>query len=320
MRALVTGGAGFIGSHLVDALLAHGDSVTVLDDLSTGRRQNLEPAIDRGAQLTVGSLLDRGLVQRVVDQASPERVFHLGAQVDVRRAVAEPATDAEVNIVGTINLLEALRVHAPSAPLVFTSTGGAMYGEGRDRSLPFDESTPALPESAYGASKLAGETYMRLYRVLHGLPTLVLRLANVYGPRQDPHGEAGVVAIFCGRLREGRPLTAFGDGLQTRDYVYVSDVVEALLGAGEALASGGADLDGPFNIGTGLQTSVLELAAVVGAAAGVEPVIEHESARLGELSKTALDPALAATKLGWNASTELEQGIRATYEALALDG
>jgi UDP-glucose 4-epimerase len=317
VRVLVTGGAGFIGSHLVDALLDRGDSVTVLDDLSSGRRANLEAAIGRGAKLTTGSLVDRRLAQQLVAEFAPQRVFHLAAQVDVRKAVADPAADALINIVGTINLLEAVRRHAAEAPLLFVSTGGAMYGEGQGRPLPFDESAPPQPESAYGASKLAAESYLRLFRSLHSSPNLALRLGNVYGPRQDPHGEAGVVAIFCGRLREGRPLVAFGDGLQTRDYVYVADVVGALLAGEDAIARGNAGLDGPFNVGTGRETTVLELAAAVGAAAGVEPVIEHEPARLGELRNTSLDPTLAATELRWRASTGLEDGIRETYDALA---
>jgi UDP-glucose 4-epimerase len=311
---LVTGGAGFIGSNLVDALLDAGADVLALDDLSTGRRANLGRALERGAALVERDIAEAGSLDAAVDDFAPERVFHLAAQADVRKAVADPAFDAKVNILGTINVLEAARRHG--APVVFASTGGAIYGEGEGRSLPFAEDAASLPETAYGASKLAGEVYLGLYRRLHGLPGLALRFGNVYGPRQDPHGEAGVVAIFCGLLRGGVPLRVFGDGEQTRDYVYVGDVVAALLAGERLLASDGAGVEGPYNIGTGLETSVLELARRLGAATGTEAPIEHHPARKGEVQRVAIDPSAAARDLGWSAATGLDDGLAATASAL----
>jgi UDP-glucose 4-epimerase len=310
----VTGGAGFIGSNLVDALLDAGAEVLALDDLSTGRLDNLEGALGRGAALSECDIADAGRLDAAIDGFGPERVFHLAAQADVRKAVADPAFDATVNILGTINVLEAARRHG--APVVFASTGGAIYGEGERRSMPFGEDAASLPETAYGASKLAGEVYLGLYRRLHGLPGLALRFGNVYGPRQDPHGEAGVVAIFCGLLREGAPLRVFGDGEQTRDYVYVGDVVAAILAGEHLLASEGAGAEGPYNIGTGLETSVLELARRLGAATGSEAPIEHHPARKGEVQRVAIDPSAATRDLGWSAATGLDDGLAATASAL----
>ena len=250
-------------------------------------------AIAAGAELAEGSLTDGEFVRASVAGFEPEAVFHLAAQVDVRKAVADPAFDAAVNVLGTINLLEAVRA-AGGAPVVFTSTGGAIYGEGAERELPFTEDAAVEPEAAYGASKLGGEVYLGLYRRMYGVPALALRLGNVYGPRQDPLGEAGVVAIFCGRLREGESLDVFGDGLQTRDYVFVGDVVEALVAGGEALAERGVGLAGPFNVGTGTETTVLELVEHLGRAAGVEPAVNHRPERPGEVLKASIDPAAAA--------------------------
>lgn len=312
-RSLVTGGAGFIGSHVVDALVARGDRVEVIDDLSSGSRRNLESAISEGAHLRVGSLTDPELVGTVVEDFAPERVFHLAAQADVRKAIGDPGHDATVNILGTINLLEATR-RAGSPPLIYAATGGAVYGEGEGQDLPLDESSEAAPEAPYGASKLAGEIYVALYRRLHRMPGTAVRFSNVYGPRQDPHGEAGVVAIFCGRLLDGESPIIFGDGRQTRDYVYVADVVEAMLAAERVLAERGVGLEGPFNIGTGLESSVLDLLDHLrkGVGGRVEP--EHRDARAGEVSRISIDPALAERELGWRATTPLGDGLAQTLE------
>ena len=242
MKALVTGGAGFIGSNLVDRLLEAGNEVTIIDDLSTGALANLEPAIERGARFVRGDIRDQAQVGELVGDR-PEVIFHLAAQMDVRVSVADPVFDGEVNILGTINLLEAAR--GSGSRLVFASTGGAIYGEGNGRELPFAEDAPPRPDAPYGQSKLSAEGYCGLYRRLYGVDTVALRLGNVYGPRQNPHGEAGVIAMFCGRLVKQQPVTVFGDGAQTRDYVYVDDVVDALLAAAES------EREGPYNVGTG---------------------------------------------------------------------
>lgn len=314
----MTGGAGFIGSHLVDALLGRGDSVLVVDDLSSGRRENLAGAFEQGVRLAEGSIEDAGFIGEQVAEFAPDLVFHLAAQVDVRKAVADPQHDAGVNVIGTINLLEAARA-LPGVAIVFASTGGAIYGEGEGRELPFAETAPAAPESAYGTSKLSGEAYIGLYRRLYDMPGVAMRFGNVYGPRQDPHGEAGVVAIFSGLLREGRPLRVFGDGAQTRDYVFVADVVEAMLASAAALGERGSELEGPFNVGTGVETSVLELASRLGAAAGLEPAIHHEPERLGEVQRVSIDPAAAGRELGWAPGTDLDAGLAQTYGALAAE-
>jgi UDP-glucose 4-epimerase len=314
-RSVVTGGAGFIGSHLVEALVTAGDPVLVLDDLSTGHRSNLAAVEGDGVRVAVGDIADSAFLAAEIAAFEPTRAFHLAAQADVRKAVADPAFDARVNVLGTINLLEALRATG-APPVVFSSTGGVIYGEGEGRELPFGEHEDLAPETAYGASKLAGEIYLGLYRRLYGLPSLALRFGNVYGPRQDPHGEAGVVAIFCGRILAGEAPTVFGDGEQTRDYVFVGDVVEALLAASSALAERGTALEGPFNIGTGRETSVLELVAMLAEAAGrdVEPV--HAPARTGEIGRVAIDPAAAGRELGWSPAVELGDGLGRTYVAL----
>ena len=316
-RSVVTGGAGFIGSHLVEALLAAGDDVLVLDDLSTGRRSNLAGVEgDEALRVAVGDICDAGFVSAEVEAFAPTRGFHLAAQADVRKAVADPAFDARVNVLGTINLLEALRA-AGGPPLVFSSTGGVIYGEGEGRDLPFTEADPLAPETAYGASKLSGEIYLGLYRRLYGLPSLALRFGNVYGPRQDPHGEAGVIAIFCGRILAGEAPTVFGDGRQTRDYVYVGDVVDAILAASSGLTERGTALEGPFNVGTGRETSVLDLVAMLAEAAGrgIEPV--HAPARTGEIGRVSIDPAAAGREIGWSPAVELGDGLTRTYAAFS---
>ncbi|HYJ21497.1 MAG TPA: NAD-dependent epimerase/dehydratase family protein, partial [Solirubrobacterales bacterium] len=228
MDCLVTGGAGFIGSNLVDALLARGDTVTVVDDLSTGRRENLDGALAGGADLVELDIRDGDALTALTARVAPEAIFHLAAQIDVRRSVADPAFDSSINVGGTANLLEAARA-AGTRRFVFVSTGGAIYGEGEGQELPLPESAPIAPMSPYGQSKHAAEGYLGLWNRMYDLATISMRFGNVYGPRQDPLGEAGVIAIFCGRLREGGRPTVYGDGKQTRDYIYVGDVVAAAL-------------------------------------------------------------------------------------------
>jgi UDP-glucose 4-epimerase len=294
VRAIVTGGAGFIGSHVVDALVARGDEVTVLDNLSTGRREN----VDAGARLIEGDIT---AAREAFADARPEICFHLAAQADVRVSVERPDFDAEINLLGTIHVLEAARGHG--AQVVLASTGGAIYGECDG---PADEESPRRPLAPYGASKLSAEEYLATYNRLYDTGHVALRYGNVYGPRQDPHGEAGVVAIFLGRLARGEPLRIFGDGRQTRDYVYVGDVVTATLAAqGHA---------GVFNVGTGTETSVLDLAEACQSAAGVSVETEHAAARPGELQRSVLDPGRAERELGVRTQTSLGDGLAATWE------
>jgi UDP-glucose 4-epimerase len=310
MRALVSGGAGFIGSNLVDALLARGDAVTVVDDLSTGRRSNLDGALAAGAELAELDIREAAALAELLGRVEPEIVFHLAAQIDVRRSLADPAFDAAINVGGTANLLEAMR-GAGCSRIVFVSTGGAIYGEGAGKALPLDEGAPIEPFSAYGQSKFAAEGYLALYERLYGICGVSLRLGNVYGPRQDPLGEAGVIAIFCGRLRAGERPTVFGDGSQTRDYIYVGDVVEA------ALAAAGSGASGPINIGSGIETDVLELAAKLAEIEGSED-FEPELAppRAGEVQRIALDAGKAERELGWRATTTVAEGLKLTLESL----
>jgi UDP-glucose 4-epimerase len=310
MRALVTGGAGFIGSNLTDALLARGDEAIILDDLSTGRRENIEQALANGATLIEADIRDRAAIEEIVGRERPEAIFHLAAQIDVRKSIADPAFDASINVGGTANVLEAARA-AEVRRVVFSSTGGAIYGEGDGQELPLAEDAPLAPEAPYGQSKYAGEGYLSLYERLYGLSSVPLRLGNVYGPRQDPLGEAGVVAIFCGRLREGKQPTVFGDGKQTRDYIYVGDVVAAMLAAAEAETSG------PINIGTGIETDVLELVSALGELGGsgdFEP--EFAPPRTGEVQRISIDPARAASELGWSAQMDLKEGLRVTLDSI----
>lgn len=314
MRVLVTGGAGFIGSHLVDALLAQDDEVLAIDNLSSGNRGNLSGALEAGAELVVGDIRDAVFLHEQHAAFRPDAVVHLAAQVDVRKAVIDPALDAEINVVGTVSVLEAAR-QAGGVPVVFASTGGVIYGEGSGRVLPFAEDAELRPETAYGASKLSGEVYMGLYRRLYGQPGVALRFGNVYGPRQDPHGEAGVVAIFCGRLLAGEAPRIFGDGEQTRDYVYVADVVAAVLAAIPRLA-GGSALAGPYNIGTGVETSVLDLARDLGRISGKALSPEHAPPRTGEISRVSIDPAAAERELGWRARREVSEGLAETYRSI----
>ena len=307
MKALVTGGAGFIGSNLVDALLARGDEVTVVDDLSTGRRENLDQALANGAVLEEVDIRDAEAVGDVVGRTKPDVIFHLAAQIDVRKSVADPAADARINVVGTANVLSAAQAHGVRR-VVSASTGGAIYGEGRQ--LPAPEEHPIAPEAPYGLSKFCAEQYCEIFTRLHGLSTVSLRYGNVYGPRQDPLGEAGVIAIFCGKLLEGGKATIFGDGTQTRDYVYVDDVVDANLRAAESEATGA------INVGLGKGKSVLDVVAVLNEHApdGFEP--DHAPERPGEVQHIALDPSRAREELGWRAEVELEDGLARTLDSL----
>jgi UDP-glucose 4-epimerase len=309
MRALVTGGAGFIGSNLSDALLARGDEAIVVDDLSTGRRENLEQALANGATLVEADIRDRAAIEEIAGRERPDVIFHLAAQIDVRKSIADPAFDASINVGGTANVLEAARA-GEVRRVVFSSTGGAIYGEGEGQELPLSEDAPLAPEAPYGQSKYAGEGYLSLYERLYGLSSVPLRLGNVYGPRQDPLGEAGVVAIFCGRLREGKQPTVFGDGKQTRDYIYVGDVVSAMLAAAEAETSG------PINIGTGIETDVLELVSALGelGGGGFEP--EFAPPRTGEVQRISIDPGRAERELGWRAEMGLSEGLRVTLDSI----
>jgi UDP-glucose 4-epimerase len=310
MRALVTGGAGFIGSHLVDALVDRGADVIALDDLSTGRRENLTQALAAGAQLIDADVTDDASVAGVVETRPPDVIFHLAAQIDVRISVSDPFFDARVNIGGTINVLDAAR-QAGTARVVFASTGGAIYGEGSGRDLPLDETAECLPDAPYGQSKYAAEGYLSLYERLYGLSTVSLRLGNVYGPRQDPLGEAGVVAIFCGALLEGRTPRVFGDGRQTRDYVYVGDIVDAVVAASDSGVSG------TFNVGTGIETNVLDIGRMIAEACDRPFEPEMAPPRPGEVQRIAIDSSRAAGELGWRARTSLAEGVRRTAEAFA---
>jgi UDP-glucose 4-epimerase len=305
MRALVTGGAGFIGSHVVDALAGRGDEVVVLDDLSSGRRENLEAS---GAELVEGDITDPEAIAAAFDRAKPELVFHLAAQIDVRRSVADPVFDLGVNVGGTIRLLESAREHDVER-FLFASTGGAIYGEGDGRDLPLAEDAERRPDAQYGQSKLAAEGYLSLYKRLYGLDTVALRLGNVFGPRQDPHGEAGVVAIFSRALLGGDRPRVFGNGKQTRDYIFVGDVAAAFMAASER------DGAGAYNVGTGNETDVLELGAMIAAAAGAKFEPEMLPARLGEVQRISIDPARAAAELGWRAEHELGSALELTVDS-----
>jgi UDP-glucose 4-epimerase len=308
MKCVVTGGAGFIGSHLVDALVDRGDSVTVVDDLSTGKRSNSAWALEHGARLVVADVRDGGAVGSILAGAKPEVVFHLAAQMDVRRSVADPIHDADVNVLGTIAVLEAARA-AGARRVVNTSTGGGLYGDADV--LPTPENHPIRPMAPYGQGKLAAEGYCELYTRLHGLSTVSLRYGNVYGPRQDVHGEAGVVAIFCGCLMDRRPPTVYGDGRQTRDWVDVSDVVTANLLAADS------DLTGPINIGHGQERAVLELITAldeVSARAMPEPQFAPE--RPGEVRRSCLEVTRARRELSWEPRVPLREGLRRVVDNL----
>ena len=300
MRILVSGGAGFIGSHTVDALAARGGhEIAIIDVLSAGKRDQ----VNQRARFYQTDLRDAAAVRGVIERERPEVLVHLAAQMDVRRSVADPAFDAQVNLVGFLNLMEAGREHGLRR-VVFSSTGGAIYGE--QDCFPCDEEHPQRPVSPYGIAKLATEKYLFFYRAQYGIDYVALRYANVYGPRQDPHGEAGVVAIFCGRILEGRPVTIYGDGGQTRDYVYVADVVRANVAALESTVSGA------FNVGTGIETSVNQLYDALARNAGTSRAAEFGPPRAGEQRRAVILPERAARELGWRPQVELSDGLAQT--------
>lgn len=310
---LVTGGAGFIGSHVADVFLARGDAVDVLDNFSSGRRENVDPRV-RLHELDIRSPEAAQLVR----QTPFDVIVHLAAQIDVRKSVADPAADAAINICGTLNLIEALRQSGRGARtrFVFSSTGGALYGDFVDP--PNVENYPKDPESPYGIAKLSTEYYLAYYARVHGMDTVCVRYANVYGPRQDPHGEAGVVAIFCGRILDGRPLSVFGDGAQTRDYVFVGDVAEATALAGTHSLPRPERLDArAFNIGTGIETSVTELARALKRVARSEVQVEHLPKRPGEQQRSVVSIAKAGSLLGWRPKHSLEEGLSRTFSFFA---
>lgn len=298
---IVTGGAGFIGSNLADALVAQGIPVHVVDDLSHGNERQVPP----DAEFHELDIRDAAALHALAEKARPATIYHLAAQADVRRAIEEPSFDADVNIIGTLSVLEAARV--AGSRVVFASTGGAAYGEYEGLPVPSPETAETRPLSHYGMSKMAGEQYIQLYGRLYGIEGVCLRFGNVYGPRQDPHGEAGVIAIFCGKLLDGEPARVFGDGRQTRDYVYVGDVVRAFLAA----ATGPAGET--FNIGTSREASVLDLIAGIGGGL----VTEFAPARTGELQRSVLDTTKAQRVLGWTAEMPLEEGLRLTLASVA---
>ncbi len=299
-RAIVTGGAGFIGSHLVDLLLAEGVGVTVIDDLSTG----LAERVPEGAELRVLDIVQREALQKVFEEVQPQSVYHLAAQASVVASVQDPGRDCDVNVRGTLNVLDA--AGGFEAPVVFTSTGGALYGD--EAPMPTVEDRIPAPLSPYGASKWAAESYVRTWALSSGIPHTVCRLGNVYGPRQSPHGEAGVVAIFSGHLYEGRAPKLYGHGKPTRDYIYVADVVDAL-----RAASGTA---GVYNIATSVETDVLGIWKGLSATAGVEIEPELADLRPGELQHSCLSIERAERELGWRPQVPIAEGLARTYRAL----
>ncbi len=308
---LVTGGAGFIGSHVADRFLAEGWEVTILDDLSSGREENLPPS----ARFVRGDITTPESAT-LVREGRFDVMCHLAAQIDVRRSVLDPVYDATKNILGTLNLMEAVKASGHATRVIFSSTGGALYGDFDPP--PSVETFAKDPEAPYGIAKLAVEYYLAYYGRVHGLDTVALRYGNVYGPRQDPHGEAGVVAIFCNRILDGRAMTVYGDGEQTRDYVYAGDVAAANVAAATCALPAPGRLDArAFNIGTGIETSVNTLATTLQQVAGATAPIEHVPARAGELLRSALLTDKARTGLGWSPSVSLADGLANTYRYFA---
>ena len=306
-RALVTGGAGFIGSHAADFFLENGYEIEIIDDLSSGNRSNV-PAGARFHEISVTS----PETSRIIQDGRFDVIVHLAAQIDVRKSVADPVVDATTNILGTLNILEAVKASGRRTRIAFTSTGGAIYGD--FNSPPNVETYPKDPESPYAISKLSAEYYLAYYGRLHGIEHVALRFGNVYGPRQDPHGEAGVVAIFCNRILEGKPLTIFGDGLQTRDYVYVGDVARAVfLGATHELPRAERVDARAFNVGTGIGTSVIDLARLLQQATGSSAEVEFAPRRPGEQQESFLDAGKARALLGWEPQVSLLEGLAKTF-------
>ncbi len=306
-RALVTGGAGFIGSHVAEIYLEHGYEVDVVDNLASGRREHV-PVGARFHELDIGS----PEAARLVREGRFDVISHLAAQIDVRKSVTDPSYDAGVNIGGALNLLEAARAGGARSRFVFSSTGGAIYGDFVP--VPTMEDMPKDPESPYGIAKLSVEYYMAYFARVHGLETVALRYSNVYGPRQNPHGEAGVVAIFCDRILSGRPMTVFGDGMQTRDYVFVEDVARANLAAARASLPAMRTLDTrSYNIGTAQETTVLQLAELLRIAAGASTPIQLAPARVGEQLRSVVNVDKADRELGWKPRVSLADGLSATH-------
>jgi UDP-glucose 4-epimerase len=299
MNILITGGAGFIGSYVGDAFIRERHKVLIVDNLSTGIEEN----IPKEADFVKCDIRERTILDKVFSDFKPHMVNHHAAQINVRQSVEDPVFDAEINVIGTLNLME-LSVKHKVKRFIFASTGGAIYGE--PKKLPADETTPPMPISPYGASKYAVENYLRYYKAVHGLDYVALRYSNVYGPRQNPHGEAGVVAIFCNRIMSGKPCQIFGDGNQTRDYVFAEDVARAnILGVNAPV--------GRYNIGTERETSVNELVMVLRRAAGREFKVEYVPAQPGEVQRIALEVTLAKRVLGWSPNVNFEEGIRRTW-------
>ena len=311
-KVLVTGGAGFIGSHVVDLFVLSGWQVDVIDNLSSGKTENLSSGINAFIQTDI---LDRAAASRITGQRY-DAICHLAAQIDVRKSIQDPVFDARVNVLGTLSLVEAIRASGHQTRFVFSSTGGAIYGD--FVVPPSREDSAKEPEAPYGTSKLSAEYYLAFYARVLKMDTVALRYSNVYGPRQDPHGEAGVVAIFCGRILEGVPLTVFGDGLQTRDYVHAADVARAnFLAATRPIPAAGPVDARSFNIGTGKETSVIELARILRQSGKSDVALEHAPARPGELARSAVNPAKAREVLGWEAERSLDEGLRETFDWFA---
>ena len=300
-KVLITGGAGFIGSTAADQFLAAGWDVAILDDLSSGKRGNV-PA---GARFYPVDVRSEAALE-AVKKERPDVICHQAAQIDVRRSMSDPRFDADVNVGGLLNLMQAAVAAGSVEHVVFASSGGATYGD--TDVIPTPESHPQRPVSCYGAAKAASEVYLGVYRANHGIKFTALRYANVYGPRQDPHGEAGVVAIFCGRLLDGKACTIYGDGTQTRDYVFVADVARANVLAAEKR------FDGPLNVGTGIETDVNQIYAHLARAAGVSRPAEHAPGRMGEQKRSCVDPAAAAKAIGWKPEVGIEDGLARTLD------
>jgi UDP-glucose 4-epimerase len=299
-KVLVTGGAGFIGSHIVDRLLARAHTVHILDDLSSGSKENIPPTA------TFHHLDMRSAdAARLVEDLAPDAIVHTAAQISVRISMEQPVLDADLNVRGFVNLLTPLRSR-PGTHVIFFSSGGAVYGE--QESFPAPETHPIKPESLYGLSKRVGEMYLEFWSRVWGVRGTAIRPSNVYGPRQNPHGEAGVIAIFCKRLLAGQPITINGTGDQTRDFVYVEDVAEAVV---RALETGS---EGPFNVGTGRETSITTIAETLKRLSGSSAAISRAPAREGEQMRSCIDCTRAGKVMGWSPAVHIEDGLARTLE------